>query len=50
MELSFAGLHQMCAPLLNVSERLPQPQRDALHIAFGPATGPPPDTFLLAAA
>jgi hypothetical protein len=33
MELAFAGLHQLCAPLLDGLERLPAPQRDALGIA-----------------
>ena len=28
MELAFAGLHQLCAPLLDRLERLPAPQRD----------------------
>src|SRR5262249_5337718 len=27
MELVFAGLHQLCAPLLDCLERLPAPQR-----------------------
>ena len=35
MELAFAGVHQLCAPLLDRLERLPGPQRDALGIAFG---------------
>ena len=35
MELSFASLHQLCAPLLDQIERLPGPQRDALRIVFG---------------
>src|SRR6201981_2553586 len=30
MELAFAGLHQLCAPLLSRAERLPAPQHDAL--------------------
>jgi ABC-type transport system involved in cytochrome c biogenesis ATPase subunit len=30
MELAFAGLHQLCAPLLARLDRLPTPQRDAL--------------------
>jgi DNA-binding CsgD family transcriptional regulator len=47
MELAFAGLHQLCAPLLDQAERLPRPQRDALRIAFGLAAGPPPDRFLV---
>jgi hypothetical protein len=39
MELEFAGLHQLCAPLLDHLGRLPAPQRDALEIAFGYAAG-----------
>jgi hypothetical protein len=35
MELAFAGLHQLCAPMLNRMEHLPGPQRDALSTAFG---------------
>jgi DNA-binding CsgD family transcriptional regulator/tetratricopeptide (TPR) repeat protein len=50
MELAFAGLHQLCAPLLDRAERLPNPQRDALRIAFGLAAGPPPGRFLVALA
>src|SRR5215469_8807445 len=47
MELAFAGLHQLCAPLLTRARRLPVPQRDALRTAFGLAAGPPPDRFLV---
>ena len=47
MELAFAGLHQLCAPLLTRAGRLPVPQRDALRTAFGLAAGPPPDRFLI---
>jgi DNA-binding CsgD family transcriptional regulator len=47
MELAFAGLHQLCAPILSRAERLPVPQRDALRTAFGLAAGPPPDRFLV---
>ena len=47
MELAFAGLHQLCAPLLNRAERLPAPQRDALRTAFGLDPGPPPDQFFV---
>ena len=35
MELPFAGLHQLCAPMLDGLERLPPPQRDGLGTAFG---------------
>ncbi|HXJ26732.1 MAG TPA: ATP-binding protein, partial [Streptosporangiaceae bacterium] len=47
MELAFAGLHQLCAPMLNRAERLPAPQRDALSIVLGTAAGPAPDRFLV---
>ena len=47
MELAFAGLHQMCAPMLNRIEHLPDPQRDALSVAFGMNTGDVPDRFLV---
>jgi DNA-binding NarL/FixJ family response regulator len=45
MELVFAGLHQLCAPLLDRLERLPAPQREALEIAFGLSAGAAPDRF-----
>src|SRR5579862_1081724 len=41
MELAFAGLHQLCAPMLNRAGRLPEPQRDALRIVLGTTAGPP---------
>jgi DNA-binding CsgD family transcriptional regulator len=47
MELAFAGLHQLCAPLLDRLERLPPPQHDALGIAFGLRGGGAPDRFLV---
>jgi DNA-binding CsgD family transcriptional regulator/tetratricopeptide (TPR) repeat protein len=47
MELAFAGLHQLCAPMLSRAEQLPVPQRDALLTALGVAARPPPDRFLL---
>jgi predicted ATPase len=47
MELAFAGLHQPCAPLLEVLDRLPEPQREAMRIAFALSAGPAPDQFLL---
>jgi DNA-binding CsgD family transcriptional regulator len=43
MELPFAALQQLCAPVLAKVELLPAPQRDALGGAFGLVTGPPPD-------
>jgi DNA-binding CsgD family transcriptional regulator len=47
MELPFAGLHQLCAGLLDGRERLPVPQRDAVATAFGVSSGSPPDRFLV---
>ena len=47
MELPFAGLHALCAPLLGRLPHLPGPQRDALSTAFGLDAGPPPDRFLV---
>jgi DNA-binding CsgD family transcriptional regulator len=47
MELPFAGLHQLCAPLLDRLDRLPDPQSDALRTAFALSTGEPPDRFLV---
>jgi DNA-binding CsgD family transcriptional regulator len=47
MELPFAGLHQLCAPLLDRLEWLPPPQREALGIAFGLSSGTRPDRFLV---
>ncbi len=47
MELPFAGLHQLCASLLPDVSGLPQPQREALRVAFGLAAGVTPDRFLV---
>src|SRR2546430_8532420 len=47
MELAFAGLQQLCAPMLDRLERLPPPQRDALGTAFGLRGGAAPDRFLV---
>ena len=47
MELAYSGLHQLCAPLLDRLDRLPDPQRNALATVFGRDTGPGPDRFLV---
>ena len=47
MELAFASVHLLCAPLLDRLEHLPGPQRDALGIAFGLRAGAAPDRFLV---
>src|ERR687896_347020 len=46
MELPFAGLHALCAPMLDRLRRLPGPQRDALSTALGLEAGPPPGRFM----
>ena len=50
LELPFAAIHQLCAPMLDRLPALPEPQRDALCTAFGLATGKAPDPFLVALA
>src|SRR5262249_20623872 len=47
MELAYASLHQLCAPLLDRLPTLPAPQREALEIVFGLSAGAPPDRFLV---
>jgi DNA-binding CsgD family transcriptional regulator len=47
MELPFAALQQLCSPVLDRSERLPDPQRDALNVAFGLSAGQAPNPFLV---
>src|SRR5215475_13420556 len=47
MELPFAALHQLCAPLLGALEGLPTPQREALESAFGLTPGSRPEPFLI---
>ena len=47
MELAFASVHLLCAPLLGRLEDLPGPQRDALGVAFGLRAGGAPDRFLV---
>jgi hypothetical protein len=47
MELPFAALQQLCSPILELNQRLPPPQRDALAVAFGLSTGHAPNPFLV---
>ena len=47
MELAFAALQQLCAPMLDRLDRLPTPQQDALGVAFGLRAGNAPDRFLV---
>jgi hypothetical protein len=50
MELPFAGLHQLCVQMPDQVDTLPPPQRHALLVAFGAASGDAPDRFLVALA
>ncbi len=47
MELAFAALQQLCAPMLDRLDRLPAPQQEALGVAFGLRAGDAPDRFLV---
>src|SRR4051794_5967008 len=50
MELPFAAIHQLCAPMLDRLDALPPPQQNALEVAFGLSPGKAPDRFLVAVA
>jgi DNA-binding CsgD family transcriptional regulator len=47
MELTYAGLHQLCGPLLDRVIEIPAPQRQAVEIVFGLSAGAAPDRFLV---
>src|ERR687898_3424514 len=47
IELAFAGLHQLCAPLLDRLARLPDPQQQAVSVAFGMSGGEAPGRFVV---
>ena len=47
MELPYAALQQLCSPMLDLSEHLADPQRDALTVAFGLSAGEAPNPFLV---
>src|SRR5215216_3539672 len=47
MVLAFAGLQQLCGPLLDRLETLPAPQRHAMEVVFGLSDGGAPDRFLV---
>lgn len=46
-QFAFAGLHQLCSPMLDRVDALPGPQQAALGVAFGLTAGPAPDRFLV---
>ena len=50
MELPFAGIHQLCAPMLDRLDVLAAPQQHALRVALGVSSGDAPDRFLVAVA
>ncbi|MGH9133402.1 MAG: ATP-binding protein, partial [Ilumatobacteraceae bacterium] len=47
MELAFAGVHLLCASMLNRVADLPAPQRAAVGTAFGLVAGEAADRFLV---
>ena len=47
IELPYAALQQLCAPIQHLRERLPEPQGDALGVAFGLRTGTAPSAVLI---
>ena len=50
MELPFAGIHRLCAPMLGRLDVLAPPQQHALRVALGVSSGDAPDMFLIAVA
>lgn len=46
-DFAYAGLHQLCAPLMDRAGSLPEPQQAALGVAFGLHGGATPDRFLV---
>jgi DNA-binding CsgD family transcriptional regulator len=47
MELDYAALEHLCSPIMGFAERLPDPQRDALDVAFGLSAGRASSPFLV---
>jgi len=47
MELPFAALQMLCAPMLDRLDQLPEPQRAAIGTAFGVSSGPAPERLLV---
>ncbi|XTP33651.1 AAA family ATPase [Mycobacterium sp. TJFP1] len=50
MELAYAGVQQLCAPLVDSIDRLPDPQQNALQVALGLRDGAAPDRLLVSLA
>ena len=47
LEMPYAAIHQLCNPMLEHLDALPEPQQDALKVAFGLLTGTAPDRFAM---
>jgi len=47
IDLPYAGLHQLCRSMEDTIGGLPQPQSDALDVAFGLSSGDAPDRFIV---
>jgi DNA-binding CsgD family transcriptional regulator len=47
MQMAYAALQQLCSPTVEFLEPLPDPQRDALAVAFGLSSGQVPNPFLV---
>jgi DNA-binding CsgD family transcriptional regulator len=47
LEMPFAALHQLCEPMLSGIDALPEPQQQALRVAFGVTIGTAPDRFVV---
>ena len=47
MELAYAGVQRLCAPILAHVDRLPEPQKNALRVALGLRDGAAPDRLLV---
>ncbi|WP_433379907.1 BREX system ATP-binding domain-containing protein [Actinoplanes sp. CA-142083] len=47
LEMPLAALHQLCTPLLPHLTALPEPQAQAIRVAFGLAAGNAPDRFVV---
>src|SRR3954451_11017005 len=50
MELPFAGIDRLCAPMFDRLKSLAEPQRNALRVALGLSSGDAPSRFLVALA
>jgi DNA-binding CsgD family transcriptional regulator len=47
VDLPYAGLHQLCRSMIDTIGVLPQPQSDALRVAFGHSSGETPDRYIV---